>query len=76
MLVLLSFPILMGMSIDLFAPSLPGISASLNTTASISKMVISIYLIGYAIGNLLIGIITDGIGRKVSSSGHHAYYLS
>ncbi|WP_265658146.1 MFS transporter [Francisella philomiragia] len=65
MLVLLSFPILMGMSIDLFAPSLPAISTSLNTTASISKMVISIYLIGYAIGNLLIGIITDGIGRKV-----------
>ncbi|WP_245806482.1 MFS transporter [Francisella halioticida] len=63
-IILLSFFILMGMSIDLFAPSLPGISSSLNISASTSKMVISMYLIGYALGNFIIGIITDAIGRR------------
>ncbi|MED7819821.1 MULTISPECIES: MFS transporter [unclassified Francisella] len=64
MSILLTFFILMGMSIDLFAPSLPGISSSLNIDASVAKMVISIYLIGYALGNFIIGIITDAIGRR------------
>lgn len=64
MFILLLFPILMGMSIDLFAPSLPGISLSLNISASLAKMVISFYLIGYAIGNFIIGVITDALGRK------------
>jgi Bcr/CflA subfamily drug resistance transporter len=64
MFILLSFPILMGMSIDLFAPSLPGISSSLHISASVAKMVISIYLIGYALGNLIVGVITDALGRK------------
>ena len=63
-IILLSFFILMGMSIDLFAPSLPGISSSLKIDPSTSKMVISIYLIGYALGNFIIGIITDAIGHR------------
>ncbi|WP_236939880.1 MFS transporter [Francisella uliginis] len=63
-IILLSFFILMGMSIDLFAPSLPGISSSLKIDPSTAKMVISMYLIGYALGNFIIGIITDAIGRR------------
>ncbi|WP_235261375.1 MFS transporter [Candidatus Francisella endociliophora] len=62
--ILLSFPILMGMTIDLFAPSLPGISSSLHISASVSKMVISLYLVGYALGNFIIGVMTDALGRK------------
>ncbi|MED7789078.1 MFS transporter [Francisella sp. 19X1-34] len=65
MAILLTFFTLTGMSIDLFAPSLPGISASLHIDPSTSKMVISIYLIGYALGNFIIGIVTDAIGRKL-----------
>lgn len=49
----------MGMSIDLFATSLPGISTSINTSTYISKMIISIYLIGYALDNLVVGTVTD-----------------
>ncbi|AIT10328.1 multidrug transporter CflA [Candidatus Francisella endociliophora] len=64
MFILLSFPILMGMTIDLFAPSLPGISSSLHISASVSKMVISLYLVGYALGNFIIGVMTDALGRK------------
>ena len=54
----------MGMSIDLFATSLPRISISLNTSAYISKIIISIYLIGYALDNLVVGTIADVLGRK------------
>ncbi|QIW11067.1 multidrug effflux MFS transporter [Francisella sp. LA112445] len=64
MVILLSFFILMGMSIDLFAPSLPGISSSLNISSATAKMVISVYLVGYALGNFIIGIITDALGRR------------
>ncbi|MGQ4004913.1 MFS transporter [Francisellaceae bacterium CB300] len=64
MLVLFSFVPLMGMSIDLFAPSLPGISTSLSISTASAKMVISIFLIGYALGNFTIGILTDALGRK------------
>ncbi|WP_256868884.1 MFS transporter [Francisella sp. Scap27] len=64
MLILFSFVPLTGMSIDLFAPSLPGISASLNITPAVAKMVISIYLIGYALGNFVVGILTDALGRR------------
>ena len=54
----------MGMSIDLFATSLPGISTSINTLTYISKMIIFIYLIGYALDNLVVGTVTDVLGRK------------
>ena len=64
MFTLFSFIPLMGMSIDLFAPSLPGISSSLDISPAIAKMVISIYLIGYALGNFIIGILTDSLGRR------------
>ncbi|WP_234393539.1 MFS transporter [Francisella adeliensis] len=64
MFILLSFLPLMGMTIDLFAPSLPGISSSLNISPSIAKMVISLYLIGCALGNFITGILTDALGRR------------
>ncbi|MFT4693288.1 MAG: DHA1 family bicyclomycin/chloramphenicol resistance-like MFS transporter [Francisella sp.] len=64
MFILLSFVPLMGMTIDLFAPSLPDISSSLNISTASAKMVISIFLIGYALGNFIIGILTDALGRK------------
>ena len=56
--------LLSGMAVDLFSPSLPAISSSLNIPISMTKGMIYIYLIGYAIGNLIMGFITDAFGRK------------
>ena len=64
MFILLSFFPLMGMTIDLFSPSLPAISSALGLSDGITKLVISLYLLGYALGNFVIGLITDAIGRK------------
>lgn len=63
-LVILSLFPLVGMGIDLIAPSLPAISHNLNTSATLSKNLIAIYLLGYALGNFVIGFLSDAWGRR------------
>lgn len=53
-----------GMAVDLIAPSLPAIARSLNVSPGLAKSVITIYLVGYAIGSFIIGFLTDAYGRK------------
>ncbi len=55
---------ILGMTIDLVAPSLPAIATDLKVNPSIAKNVISIYLLGNALGNFFIGFLTDALGRK------------
>lgn len=54
---------LVGMGIDLIAPSLPAISHDLNASNTFSKNLITFYLFGYMLGNFLIGFLSDAIGR-------------
>ncbi|HVV68410.1 MAG TPA: multidrug effflux MFS transporter [Gammaproteobacteria bacterium] len=61
--ILLLYPLL-GMGIDLIAPSLPAISHDLGISNAISKNLIALYLIGYAAGNFLIGFLSDALGRR------------
>src|SRR3989338_2096289 len=61
---LLSLFPLVGMGVDLLAPSLPAISSSLHISSSISKSLIAIYLLAYAIGNFCSGVSSDALGRK------------
>lgn len=55
---------LVGMGIDLIAPSLPAISHDLNASYNFSKNLITFYLFGYMLGNFLIGFLSDAIGRR------------
>ena len=55
---------LIGMAVDLVAPSLPAIAVSLHVLPSVAKGVISIYLLGYALGNFFTGFLTDALGRQ------------
>ncbi len=55
---------LIGMCVDLIAPSLPAISKSFNLPEQFSKNLIAIVLLGYAIGNCLSGILSDAYGRR------------
>src|SRR3990167_6442270 len=57
------FPII-GMTVDLVAPSLPAIASSLTISATLAKNVITFYLLGYAFGNFFIGFLTDAWGRQ------------
>jgi Bcr/CflA subfamily drug resistance transporter len=55
---------LVGMGIDLLAPSLPAISYSLQLPGSFSKNLITAYLLGYALGNFFLGFLSDVFGRR------------
>jgi len=66
-----------GMAVDLIAPSLPAISHSLNKSSSIVQNTISLYLIGYGLGNFVSGILTDAFGRrKLLLSGLSGFVLA
>lgn len=56
---------IIGMAVDLVSPSLPGIAIGLHISANSAKNVISIYLLGYALGNFFTGFLTDALGRQM-----------
>lgn len=57
------FP-LIGMGVDLIAPSLPMIANNLNASDHFSKNLITIFLLGIIIGNFTIGLTSDSFGRR------------
>lgn len=61
---LLPLSTLTGMAVDLVAPSLPAIAGALDVSSGITKNVITLYLLGYALGNFCSGFLTDAWGRK------------
>ncbi|MBX9743521.1 MAG: Bcr/CflA family efflux MFS transporter [Chthoniobacterales bacterium] len=61
---LLPLSSLTGMAVDLVAPSLPLIASDLHISSGITKNVITLYLLGYALGNFCSGFLTDAWGRK------------
>ncbi|MBX9577146.1 MAG: multidrug effflux MFS transporter [Chthoniobacterales bacterium] len=61
---LLPLSSLTGMAVDLVAPCLPSIASSLDVSSGITKNVITLYLLGYALGNFCSGFLTDAWGRK------------
>lgn len=56
---------LLGMGVDLIAPSLPKIALSLKASDSFSKNLITIFLFGMITGNLSIGVLSDSLGRRL-----------
>lgn len=52
------------LSIDMYLPSLPAVAADLGTTTGAVQFTISGVLIGAAIGQLLVGPISDRFGRR------------
>lgn len=52
------------LSVDLYLPSLPEIGRALSASEPEVQLTISLYLIGYAIGQLVYGPISDRFGRK------------
>ena len=52
------------LSIDLYLPAFPGMAADLNTTAAGVQMTMTTFLVGLGLGQLFIGPLSDGIGRR------------
>lgn len=56
---------LVGFAIDLIAPSLPPIAEYFHVSNKLSGDLVSIYILGYGLGNFLTGFLTDAWGRKI-----------
>ncbi|MBM3071134.1 Bcr/CflA family multidrug efflux MFS transporter [Enterobacter sp. RHBSTW-00994] len=55
---------LMPLSIDMYLPALPVISAQFGVPAGSAQMTLSTYILGFAFGQLLYGPMADSLGRK------------
>ena len=53
------------LSLDLYLPALPQLTASLRTTESLGQASMSVCMIGLAVGQLLFGPVTDRYGRRI-----------
>lgn len=53
-----------GMIVDLVAPSLPAMAVDIHVSESVIKNVITTFLFGYALGNFFTGFLTDALGRR------------
>ncbi len=52
------------LSMDLYLPALPAISAALGTTSAAAALTVSFYLVGFACGQVAYGPLSDRHGRK------------
>ncbi|ENN1211352.1 Bcr/CflA family multidrug efflux MFS transporter [Salmonella enterica subsp. enterica serovar Typhimurium] len=55
---------LMPLSIDMYLPALPVISAQFGVPAGSAQMTLSTYILGFALGQLIYGPMADSLGRK------------
>lgn len=55
---------LAGIGIDLYAPSLPWVAKALHVKADLIRLTMAMYLLGFALGPLLFGPLSDTYGRK------------
>ena len=52
------------LSVDLYVPSMPEVARIMNAPGSQVQLTISLYLAGFALGQILYGPISDRFGRK------------
>jgi DHA1 family bicyclomycin/chloramphenicol resistance-like MFS transporter len=65
LVLVLGFLIAMGpLTIDMYLPSLPTISADLGATAAAVQLTLTGTLAGLALGQLLVGPVSDAVGRR------------
>jgi Bcr/CflA subfamily drug resistance transporter len=55
---------LIGMGIDLYVPSLPAIADYFNVSNHLVQFTICFYVLGYGIGQVFLGTLSDSLGRR------------
>lgn len=63
-ILLFLIPFLMGIGIDLYVPSLPAIANYFDVSSYLAQATIGFYLLGYACGQVALGILADSLGRR------------
>ena len=66
---------LAGMGIDVYTPSLPTFTIALHTSMQLAKLTLPMYLLGYAVGPLLFGTLSDKHGRKKVLAYGMVFYI-
>ncbi|MGL4450369.1 MAG: multidrug effflux MFS transporter [Sarcina sp.] len=64
MVLIIAIPFLMGLGVDMYVPSLPEVSTYFHTSAAFVEWSVGLYMLGYGLGQLLFGPLSDYIGRK------------
>ncbi|MFM1988304.1 MAG: hypothetical protein RJA99_1261 [Pseudomonadota bacterium] len=64
------------MSTDMYLPSMPGIAAGLGVSAASVQATLSVYILGFALTQLLAGPLSDRFGRRPVALGGLAAYVA
>lgn len=56
--------LIIGSAIDMFVPSLPAMTISLGTSSHSIRLMVALYLISYAVFQVIAGPLSDAFGRK------------
>jgi len=62
--------------IDMYLPALPTIARELNTGIGAMESTVAIFLFGYALGQLILGPLSDAVGRRVVLIGGLVVYTA
>ena len=62
------------MSVDLYVPSMPEVARVMQTRSGEIQLTISLYLMGFAVGQIVGGPISDRFGRKPTILGSFSLY--
>lgn len=63
------------LSVAIYTPALPTIVGGFGTSEAAGNLTISAFYIGLALGQLLCGLLSDGLGRRNVALGFFALYL-
>lgn len=59
-----SFSAISPLCTDIYTPSLPDVASELTTTASSVQLTLTTFMAGLALGQLIIGTVSDAVGRR------------
>ena len=64
------------LSLNIFVPSMPGIQRALDTDYATVQLTLTLYLIGFAVAQLLYGPLSDRFGRRPALLAGQGIYLA
>ena len=77
LVILASLSGLTPLAVDMYLPAIPSITQALDTRISLVQLTLSVFLVGFAIGQMIYGPISDSLGRKkVLLSGLFIFVIS